>query len=81
MSIFEDAISKMSGNSMSTPNGLEDYYEMGFTPSQVSEIQKGLMFGLDVGVYAKLEYEPEHMSSIRELVLAGYDVSAFDLSY
>ena len=80
MSFYEDAIAKMVGQA-STEIGIEDYYELGYSREQVHEIERGLMFGLDVSCYAKLDYEPHQMSNLRELMLAGYDVDAFCLNY
>ena len=80
MSFYDSAISKMVG-SASTEIGITDYYEMGYSREQVKEIEKGLMFGLDVDCYAHLDYEPYQMANLRELMLAGYDVQAFCLNY
>lgn len=80
MSFYSDAISKMVG-SPTTDMGLSDYYEMGYSKEQVREIERGLMFGVDVSCYARLDYEPHQMSNLRELMLAGYDISAFCVDY
>lgn len=79
-SFFQDAISAMAG-SYSTEIGIDDYYNLGYSKEQVKEIEKGLMFDLDVSAYARLDYEPHQMANMRELMLAGFDVSAFAIQY
>lgn len=80
MSFYQDAISRMVGEP-TIDEGLDYYLEEGYSSEQIREIEKGLMFGLDVGTYARLDYEPHHMGNLRELMLAGYDVAAFAIDY
>lgn len=77
---FESAISAMIG-SPNMGRGLDDYYELGFSAEQVDEIQKGLIFGVDVSCYARRDYEPEQMSTVRELMIAGIDIAPFTMQY
>lgn len=50
---------------------LNKYQQLGFNKDQLIEIQNGLIDGLDVSSYAKLEISAENMNGIRRSLFYG----------
>lgn len=50
---------------------LNKYQQMGFNRDQLIEIQNGLLDGLDVAAYAKIEISAENMNGIRRSLFYG----------